>query len=324
MRTFLRLFACLSALLFLLPAGCKKDLSGAVAVVEGEVISKVRFDVAMESFARRLGAPDASMLNTPDIRQQVLDNLVGVELLFQAAKKAGYAASSEGVEREFKRFRENFATDEELKKALEERKLTEAMIREDIARQMVLEAYAAKGLGVPDPTEAEIAACYEENVPEVRASHILIPVSETADEKEKRTALAKAEKVRARLLKGEDFAKVAMEVSSDKGSAARGGDLGSFPRAKMVESFADAAFTQAVDEVGKPVLSPFGYHIIKVTEKPAPKPMTEVRESIVDFLKSKPVQEALAKKVEELKKTADIQILMAEPAPAPAGTAGTP
>src|SRR5512138_549177 len=153
MRTTLRLLACLS-LLLLLPAACgKKDLSNAVAVVNGDVVSKTRFDVAMESFARRLGAPNPSMLDTPEVRKQVLDNLVAVQLLFQAASKAGYTASPEGVERVYQQFRGNFPTEEEYKKELTSRGLTDEMVREDVARQLILEGYVDKSLGVPDPSE---------------------------------------------------------------------------------------------------------------------------------------------------------------------------
>jgi parvulin-like peptidyl-prolyl isomerase len=63
---------------------------------------------------------------------------------------------------------------------------------------------------------------------------------------------------------GEDFATVAREVSQDTGSAERGGDLDWQPRSFFVKEFADAAFTQEIGEIGKPVKTDFGYHIIQV------------------------------------------------------------
>jgi peptidyl-prolyl cis-trans isomerase D len=87
---------------------------------------------------------------------------------------------------------------------------------------------------------------------QVWARHILI---ETEEE---------AQAAYERLQNGEDFAVVASEVSKDTGSAANGGDLGWQPRDFFVKEFGDAAFTQEIGEIGQPVKTDFGYHIIQV------------------------------------------------------------
>ncbi len=76
--------------------------------------------------------------------------------------------------------------------------------------------------------------------------------------------VATAKIVEDRLAKGEDFATVAKELSTDTGSAAKGGDLGWFGKGSMVAEFEAAAFSQKVGEIGPPVKSQFGYHIIQV------------------------------------------------------------
>ena len=73
--------------------------------------------------------------------------------------------------------------------------------------------------------------------------------------------------VRSLLATGTDFAEVAKKYSKDTGSGAMGGDLGWAPRSKYVTEFADAAFSQEIGEIGEPVKSEFGYHIIQVIDR---------------------------------------------------------
>ncbi len=80
-------------------------------------------------------------------------------------------------------------------------------------------------------------------------------------------SLERAERVRAELAGGADFAEVAKRESSDPGSKDSGGDLGTFGRGQMVAAFDAAAFALPVGEISQPVLSPFGYHLIQVQER---------------------------------------------------------
>ncbi|MGB8646514.1 MAG: peptidylprolyl isomerase [Anaerolineae bacterium] len=101
----------------------------------------------------------------------------------------------------------------------------------------------------------------------VHARHILIAVTDAQGAVDFAKSLDKANQIETRLKNGEDFAKVAQEVSDDPGSKAKGGDLGWFGRGQMVQVFEDAAFSQAVNVIGDPVKSDYGYHIIQVLEK---------------------------------------------------------
>jgi len=87
---------------------------------------------------------------------------------------------------------------------------------------------------------------------EVWARHILV-----ADE-------ATAKTVRDALVKGGDWTALALQYSTDSGSKSTGGDLGWFPRGKMVTTFEDAAFVLKIGEISQPVKSDYGYHIIQV------------------------------------------------------------
>jgi len=69
------------------------------------------------------------------------------------------------------------------------------------------------------------------------------------------------------LKNGSDFARLAREFSSDTGSGSQGGDLGWFGKGAMVSEFEDAAFNQPIGEIGEPIKSQFGYHIIQVLDR---------------------------------------------------------
>ena len=106
------------------------------------------------------------------------------------------------------------------------------------------------------------------DVPEqVRARHVLIQLAPDAPPEALAAAEKKAQAALERLRAGEDFAKVAAEMSDDAGSKADGGDLGFFRRGQMVKAFEDAAFSRAPGELGEPVRSDFGFHVIRVEEK---------------------------------------------------------
>jgi peptidyl-prolyl cis-trans isomerase C len=134
---------------------------------------------------------------------------------------------------------------------------------------------------------------------EVHARHILVE-----DE-------AQAKAAAERLKKGEDFAKLAAELSKDPGSGKEGGDLGWFTKDRMVPEFAEAAFKLGKGEVSEPVKSQFGWHIIKLEDKRS-KPLpdfTAVKAQIDQYLERKAQQDLILAmrekaKVERLDKPA--------------------
>jgi peptidyl-prolyl cis-trans isomerase D len=126
---------------------------------------------------------------------------------------------------------------------------------EDLAKKVVV-------------TDDKLKAFYEEQkdqytTPERRKiSHILFSVNDKITEK---VALEKALKAKQELA-NKDFAALAAEVSDDKLTAKKGGDLGLFNVGVMEKAFEDTASALKLGEISKPVKSAFGYHLIKVTE----------------------------------------------------------
>lgn len=140
---------------------------------------------------------------------------------------------------------------------------------------------------------------------ELCASHVLVKVKATpeaaeghADEEARRIAQSALDEIRL----GADFAAVAKRVSEDLGSAAQGGDLGCFPRGRMVPEFDNAAFSLAAGEVSDVVKTSFGYHVIKAVsrkEETIP-PFAQIKDQIRSQVMADRVQALVQEKAEAM------------------------
>lgn len=204
-------------------------------------------------------------------------------------------------------------------KAAKDAKLTDdetvkrkiAMLTERMLFDEYLETAAKKVV-----TDDAMKALYSETVknlkpePEIRARHILV---ETEDQ---------AKAAIKRLKAGEDFAKLAAEISKDPGSGQQGGDLGFFTKDRMVPEFSSAAFALEIGKISEPVKSQFGFHIIKVEEKrekPVPG-FDEVKDQISEFMLNKSRQDILKamRSAAKIERPAPVAIPDADQGQAPA------
>ncbi len=130
-----------------------------------------------------------------------------------------------------------------------------------------------------------------------KAQHILLPVSNNEDEVKQEIL-----KVASRISNGEDFSEVAKEVSQDPGSAKNGGDLGWVSKGDMVEAFDEKLFSMNAGEISEPVLSSFGYHIIKLSEIKTPEiqPLEELKDTLITELKEEQAEQEFLSKADDL------------------------
>jgi peptidyl-prolyl cis-trans isomerase C len=151
-------------------------------------------------------------------------------------------------------------------------------------------------------TEDAMRKVYDEAVKqmgeekEVHARHILIRAV-PGDEKASKEAEDKIKAIIVRLNKGEDFAKVANELTEDPSGKANGGDLGFFSKEQMVPEFSDTAFGLEKGKISGPVKTQFGWHVIKTEEirvKPQPK-YEEVKPQIEQYVTRKAQAEMVTK-----------------------------
>jgi peptidyl-prolyl cis-trans isomerase D len=121
-------------------------------------------------------------------------------------------------------------------------------------------------------SDAEVDAYYKEHGSEfdepkrLRIAHVLVRVPPVGGSDAENAAKAKVEDVIKRARAGEDFGKLAREISEDKASAVQGGDLGFVGPGELVAPFEQAAFALKKGDVSDPVRTPFGYHAIRILD----------------------------------------------------------
>jgi len=153
--------------------------------------------------------------------------------------------------------------------------------------------------------EAEIRAQYDaqradfEGSSEKRASHILFEVEGTMDEA---AAMDLAATARQRLLDGEDFGAVALELSSDTVSAEEGGDIGYTDGSAFPQPIEAVLETLALNEISEPVVTEFGVHVVKLTEdaENVYQAFEEISDRIERELKSAEVDLLFAERIEDM------------------------
>jgi peptidyl-prolyl cis-trans isomerase C len=288
-----------------------------VAKIDTEAITKADFERAIKSVEARVGR-SVPAEQRDRVYRQVLDELVNIRLVAHEGKARNIAVPDTDVDAQIGKIRANFKTEDEFKTALTQRALTLDDVKEETRTELLVnKTLEAEILPKVQVAQADLDAYYTQNpdqfkAPEqVRASHILIPVNNSMTDAQKAEAKAQAEGILKRVRAGEDFATLAKQYSKDS-SAQSGGDLNYFERGKMVPAFEQAAFSLKPGDVSDVVETPFGYHIIKVTDhKDAHTvPLAEVSDRLSAFLKQRKQAELTQTFIQSLHSKYKVEILI--------------
>ncbi len=179
------------------------------------------------------------------------------------------------------------------------------LVRRDIRTQVTIDRFFSKHFEKDiQVTDQEVQASYSEGKT-ATARHILMMTKDKSDSA-KKVIYRKMEDIQARIRKGEDFAKLAMQYSEDPGSAKKGGLVENFQRGDMVPSFDEMAFSLPIGGVSGIVETEYGYHIIKVVDrKKDSRPFEAVRAELKQQLEQKKRRELYPKiqaLIDQLKK----------------------
>jgi len=266
-----------------------------VAKVNGEAVERWELENAIHALEGRAGGqipPD----KRDEILRGLLDQLVRFHVLVQESRARKLDVSDAELDARLAEIKKGFPNDQAFQQELASQGLTVEQLRFQARSSMqvskLVDAEIKPKISVQ---ETDVDAFYKENVDKfkqaesVHASHIMIGLPPNADAPTKQQARAKAQQVLKEVRAGGDFAKLAAENSNDPGSAAKGGDLGFFPKGQMEPAFDTAVFALKPGAVSGIVETSFGFHIIKVLERRPARtaPFEEVSGQIKEFLTGK-------------------------------------
>lgn len=333
-----------SAVLF---TGCGLKSGNAIIKVNDRKITQGQFDEKMEqqignSMLTQMGVDlknnkNSFLINL--IKQRVVNDLIVKALLDEEIAKRGIKITNKDTEDAIKDIINKVGSKEQLDSILKQNSITPAQFKKDVAEQVKIKKLAEQ-LGSTDVTDADAKNFYNKNIerfkyPEqVKAAHILISANRKdleeliktendgkelsaaelnakVDERIKKQR-AKAEEILAQVKKDpSQFAKIAKEKSEDPGTAEKGGELGFFPKGKMVPEFEKAAFSLKPNTLSGIVQTNYGYHIIFVTDRKAAgqEPFEKVQNDIKEYIKNQKQVEMVDNLVESLKKNATIEFV---------------
>ena len=299
MKRSLALAAAALASVTLVVAGCggsDEVPTNAVAVVDGSTVTRAALDelltrAKLSYAAQKRSFPKAGTSEYQTLQTQAVAYLVQRQEYASEAEKLGIQVKDTQIAKKVGQVRKQYFSDNQAKfvQGLKAQGYTEATLREELRSQLLTEGIYDKVTAAAKVTDADVKSYYAKNkanysVPESRAvRHILVKTK------------AEADRIRAELVSGGDFAALAKANSLDPGSKDQGGKL-TVSKGQTVAPFDKAAFSLETNEVSKPVKTQFGYHIIQplaAVKAGSVTPLSQVQDQIRTQLVSQKKNDAV-------------------------------
>ena len=303
-------------------AGKKLIVERVVAVINDAIILASELEarlVPVRNEAMQIADLKERERRLGKLQTQVLDDMVNEELIVQAAEAAKVEVEASEVQAALDEIKQQNNLDEAgLAQVLASQGYTVAGYKTDLRRQL-LRLRAVNQLVAPkvQVTEEDVRARYDEMqrrsaaVSAVSLSHILFKLPDHPTEQQLAEAKQKAGKAIERVKAGEEFAKVAAELSEDDSTKATGGQLGWFQRGSMANpEWEPVVFAMEKGDVRGPVSGPQGLHVFFANElkKSDMKPFAEMKDGIMRELRRREMDKQTVTWIDELRKKAYIDV----------------
>ncbi|MGG3455423.1 peptidylprolyl isomerase [Paenibacillus rhizolycopersici] len=301
------LIALVAVLALSVMAGCGKkeassggkDTSKVIATYEGGEITENEFD-REQRIVLALQPQMEQFMQMEDFRQYLIKQEIAYEYLETKADDKTKEAGKKKAEEQFDQMKKSNGEDS-FKQMLDAQKITEADFKNYMVRiYTVMEGERQKI--TEDDVKKEFEAT-KQDYTTASVRHILINFTDPdGKERTSEDTLKLAKEVKSKLDKGEDFAALAKQYSEDPGSKDNGGLYENVEVSNWVEAFKQAALTQPLNQIGEPVETEYGYHIIRVearTEKKYEDLTQEQKDMIQTTLASNKLDEFMSGDLEK-------------------------
>ena len=273
--------------------------------INGETIAKEICEQEIQNQKRQ-----HPRLDEEQIKRMAADTITDWTIIRQHANAEIKSVPDALVENEFSRLTHQHGGEEAFRKKfnLDEKDIPN--VKKDLEQNLKINQFLQNlTADVPEPSEDDIKRHYESHAEDftkpasVHAAHIVMRPNPSNP----KAAFHEMVELRQRLVNGEDFAKLADEHSSCDDN---GGDLGWFSPGHMVEEFDTVVFSMQVGEISPVFHTQFGYHVATVYDiKPAElKPLDEVKDEIIDRIKTEKGDNLIGDWVDQQKEKAEIEI----------------
>ena len=240
-----------------------------VAVVNNDIILQSEFESEISTVIARLESQDQQLPPRVQIAQQVLEQLIVKKIQSQRARQAGLRIPDQMINQTLASIAQRNGTSiNDLPAALEADGVDYASFREEIREQLTIQQLSQRELsGDIRVSESEIDRLISRggNDKEYRIKQILIAVDQNATQELIDLKKEQVEKIRGRILTGEDFSKLAIAYSNGTKSL-EGGDLGWRSLAQMPSIFSDRVRSMEKNDISEVIRSASGFHIMLLDE----------------------------------------------------------
>lgn len=329
----------------LLLTGCSLTQKDVIIKVNSDNITKTEFNKEFKNVSSQGMLAQMNIQIPQDdnnfmylmLKDKIVNELIVKSLINQAIKERHIKVSKADIDNELKSMIDKVGSKEQFNEVLKRNGVSNEQFMKDLREEVKVKKLVnmIENVKISDK-EAQIF--YNKNQSKfvypdkVRASHILIMANPTELERQIKSKSEnknlseeilkqKVEaEMQARYQKAQDiqndlknlpdnFEKMAREKSDDVASAKNGGDLGFFAKSDMVEPFSKQAFAQQPNTISPVIQTPYGYHIIKVTDRMAAgkEPFVKVKEQIKLYLQAQKQMAILEKLIVQLKADANIE-----------------
>lgn len=292
-----------------------------VAIVNGREIPFSELEVQISELIGRYPQDlprDELERQAPEIIANVLQNIVTAYLIEDEVERENIVVEEDDVIVRLRQVASQIPDGRRLSEILNESGVSMEDFKDGLRNEMATEQLVDRQLAhITETTEDEIRQFYENNrqefaVPEsVEASHIFVAFGQEDGQAEREGHLRNIRELRRTILDGEKSFEDVARNQSDAPSKQEDGSLGTIYRGQMLSNIDEALFSQNIGEIGDPVETSYGYHIIRVDERNEARTLglSEASDDIRAHLDGLKRRATINEYLQTLHSAADIEIL---------------